>query len=467
MKRGAVRKRWEFHLRSQDHVRMPSGASSMTANHLCAWRRDLAMLIPYVPRLGYMDDCFWYRGLIATGLPRVEHHIARVLYHYWYVNTLTANQSANRVAETHNWARDGIDYYQLADGRYAITCDSRAVRQKQKTWHVWTAGGNVATVEPQSLPQPFYTIAFPAKDKPVEYTKGNGMRSPGQRGVIQIDITNRCDVLKCSNCTRNLMHHDKRFAMTRDNFTRAVTSLQDYHGVIGIFGGNPCLHPQFEELSRLFAELIPDKRRRGLWSNNIMGHGQVIREVYGYFNLNVHRSVAAADEVRRDLPGVAIWGEDREAWHSPVLVAIKDMVGKEGGPANDKAMWDAIRGCDINLRWSGAITQHPNGNLRAYFCEIAAGFEHMYPHEDTGLEVTPGWWRRPIEDYDAQIRRWCPSCGVPLRMKGHPDLEFTDDVSETHAGRIKPNRQHVVHVTVNGEKTHEATDYVHLRKGKP
>ena len=289
------------------------------------------------------------------------------------------------------------------------------------------------------------------------------MLAPGQKGVIQIDITNRCDILKCSNCTRNLLYHDNRFTMTLDNFKRAVDSLADYPGIIGVFGGNPCLHPQFEEFSRYLKQVIPQAKRRGLWSNNLLNHGEIVREVYGYFNLNVHTNQKSAEKIHQLLPWAKVWGEDRCSKHGPLLVAIKDVVHDE------KKMWEMIEKCDINLYWSGAITQI-NGNLRAYFCEVASGFDLMY-NEDHGIEVTPGWWKRPIEDYDHQIKRWCPNCGVPLKMKGHDDLEFVDDVSQTHLDRVKltiksksMDREIQVHDQVDTGLTHEATDYMHIRK---
>ncbi len=290
----------------------------------------------------------------------------------------------------------------------------------------------------------------------------HNLKAPGEKGVIQIDITNRCDLLKCSNCTRMLTHHDHRYDMSFENFVIAVDSLKDYPGVIGIFGGNPCVHPQFAQFTEHFEKAIPDKKRRGLWSNNLNGHGDLIHRVYGYYNLNVHTSTKNADYMRKHTPDAKIWGEDKRSWHSPTLVAIKDMIPDE------KKMWAMIEKCDVNLNWSGAVTER-NGNLRVYFCEIASSFDHMY-NEDNGLPCTPGWWSKPIGDYQSQINRWCPNCGIPLKMKGHEDLAFTDDVSKTHLGKVeltmKGKRLHQVHEKIGDGKTHEVTDYMHIRAKK-
>jgi hypothetical protein len=287
------------------------------------------------------------------------------------------------------------------------------------------------------------------------------MKAPHEKGVIQIDITNKCDLLKCSNCTRMLMHHDNRFVMSMENFRAAVHSLRDYPGVIGVFGGNPCVHPQFAEFSRVFAEMIPDKRRRGLWTNNFNGHGQIINEVYGYFNLNVHDNQKHADYMKQHTKS-KVWGENRKSWHSPTLVAIRDVVPDEG------KMWSMIEGCHVNIHWSGAITER-NGQLRAYFCEIASSFDHMY-NEDNGLPVTEGWWRQPISVYESQIKRWCPNCGIPTKMKGHLDLDFVDDVSKTHAQKVSltlgGRRKVVYHEGIDQSEVHEVTDYMRIREKK-
>lgn len=290
------------------------------------------------------------------------------------------------------------------------------------------------------------------------------MRAPGQPketgghiyGVIQVIVTNKCDLLKCSNCTQMLTHQKESFFMSVENFRRAVESLRDYPGIVGVFGGNPCVHPRFAELARVIQDVIPEKRRRGLWSNNVNGHGELCREVFGYFNLNVHTNPKHAAEMYETLPGVRVWGAERQSWHSPTLVAIKDVIHDE------KRMWDTIAHCDVNHKWSGAITER-KGELRAFFCEIAASFDNVWD-EDTGLPVTPGWWHEPMQSFAGQAKRWCPGCGIPLKMKGHLDLDFTDDVSSSNLVVLNVKRKTQLHTSLDGEaRTHEATDYQRLR----
>src|SRR5262245_58303454 len=77
-------------------------------------------------------------------------------------------------------------------------------------------------------------------------------------GVLQICVTRACD-LSCTHCTQgsNLL---SRFSfMTPDQFETACRSLagdqahqiRPYWGVVGMFGGNPCVHPEFETLCEI------------------------------------------------------------------------------------------------------------------------------------------------------------------------------------------------------------------------
>jgi MoaA/NifB/PqqE/SkfB family radical SAM enzyme len=78
------------------------------------------------------------------------------------------------------------------------------------------------------------------------------VKSPADMQIIQIDITNAC-TKKCSNCTRFCGNHRKPFMMDFDTFKRAVDSMEGFPGFVGIMGGEPTLHPQFEEFVRYFA----------------------------------------------------------------------------------------------------------------------------------------------------------------------------------------------------------------------
>lgn len=92
--RGRLRKpeKWSYGLYPNDR-----NAGKMSANHLCAWRRELALKVAWPPLLGYADDQLWYQPLIASGLVQSEVHIDKVLYYYQFSYSGTQNQRADRI----------------------------------------------------------------------------------------------------------------------------------------------------------------------------------------------------------------------------------------------------------------------------------------------------------------------------------------------------------------------------------
>lgn len=102
----SCREVWTYRLNNPDDRKH----GRMAANHLCAWRRDLATKIGWCPYLGYGDDQLWYKPLLKakTRLPLTEHHIPRVLYEYRFSFRVTANQRANRVLYSREYAASGL-----------------------------------------------------------------------------------------------------------------------------------------------------------------------------------------------------------------------------------------------------------------------------------------------------------------------------------------------------------------------
>ena len=266
------------------------------------------------------------------------------------------------------------------------------------------------------------------------------MRSPKDMHIICIDVTNKCD-LDCSNCTRLLANQDSLWEMTPDNFRKALRSMKDYWGVIAMIGGNPCMHRNFEELCQIFVEEIPNRRQRGLWTNNFFKHRKIITETFGCFNLNSHGAPKAskelailADEMRHQ--GWIVWNYHQHSDHSPLLTAMRDLYPDE------EDMWQRITKCDINREWSAAIIQN-KGRLRAYFCEVAASFD-LARGEDHGVEPTEGWWRASVTDYADQVRHFCPGCGVPGKQYAFKDFMDADMFTESNRDIATKNEKRTV-----------------------
>lgn len=283
-------------------------------------------------------------------------------------------------------------------------------------------------------------------------------------GVLQVKVTNACD-LDCRNCTAAVglaKKHRRVWFMGPDLFREALRSLKGYHGVVGMFGGNPTLNPHFEELCAIFREEFPDQQQRGLWCNNLRGKGRICRETFSpiHSNLNVHRNAEAYNEIRRTWPEAHILRDGllKPSMHGSWWVAMRDVIPDEG------ERWDLISRCFVNQTWSAEITLI-NGQLRAYFCEWAATMDEyadLEGREPCGIPVTPGWWQQPMTVFADQVRQSCHNCGAPLNPHKIEDLgQEPEDFSATHQNvflTIKGRPHRLVTTREQGETP--ATQYL-------
>lgn len=297
------------------------------------------------------------------------------------------------------------------------------------------------------------------------------MKAPTDKSndTIQIVVSRSCDLMWCSNCTQLLPFRKDAVHMSVDVFRQALRSLAGWPGIRGVFGGNPCVHPRFADLMAVLVEEVPDQRQRGLWTNNLLKHGALIRDVFyphGRFNLNAHANPEAAAEIDRWLPGRLIpTSRDRASWHSSLLLDWRDLDLSE-------ADWVAAREtCDINQRWSAAIFER-DGAPYAYFCEVAGALDGIRG-ENHGIPAVPGWWRFKMDRFDDQVKGCCDAgCGVPLKRLGHLDTDATYDYSSSFiplvAGKLRsPHLSGQLHDELTAVRTQSPTDYQRLRSAKP
>jgi len=288
-----------------------------------------------------------------------------------------------------------------------------------------------------------------------------GTPRPGKyrSGVIQIWVTRACDK-SCFGCTQGSNLAGSPGMITPSQFEQAVLSLKEYWGVVGMFGGNPATHPQFELLCSILARHIP-KEQRGLWCNNPRGKGKIMRETFNpaVSNLNVHLDHEAYKEFKQDWPECGPVGLTTDSRHSPPFVAMKDVIAEE------EERWRLISDCDINKHWSAMIGVF-RGEPRAWFCEIAGAQAMLHQHEpdypDTGLRVEPFWWKRQMHEFAHQVRKHCHECSVPLRGYGElaraSDEFGVEQTSVTHQDIYRPKHQH--------RRVEVVTELVQLGMGK-
>lgn len=256
------------------------------------------------------------------------------------------------------------------------------------------------------------------------------MKSPAEQKIIQIDITNACNH-QCSNCTRFCGHHEKPFMMDFETFKQAVDSLVDFPGMVGIMGGEPTLHPEFERFVEYYAskigpstrsprgcapivdfseyrtrELSEVKGRRGLWTSLGRGyykHFELIQEVFDYQCINDHVN-----------PGL----------HQALLVSRKEL-----GIADNE--WVKLRdNCWIQNLWSSGVT--PKG---AFFCEVAGALDTLFDGPG-GWPLDEKWWLRRPKDFGEQLQ-WCEMCGAALQVPRRQANEEVDDLSPELYEKLK------------------------------
>lgn len=287
-----------------------------------------------------------------------------------------------------------------------------------------------------------------------------GQHRPGKfrGGVIQIHLTRACDKA-CFGCTQGSNLGGKTGFMTVEQFEKAVISLKGYDGVVGVFGGNPALHPEFYDICQIMKKHVPYEQR-GLWCNHPKGKAQWMRGTFNpaVSNLNVHLDRQAYDEFKKFWPESRPFGLEQDSRHSPPYVAMKDLVEDEG------KRWELISNCDINQHWSAMIGVF-RGELRAWFCELAGAQAMLHQYDpdypDTGLPLwyladfkmegkagekqsatMKQWWTLPMDAFRDQVRKHCHECGVPLRGRGELACSTTgkEQVSLVHLDVYKPKK---------------------------
>jgi len=263
------------------------------------------------------------------------------------------------------------------------------------------------------------------------------MKAPRDHWIIQIEVTNAC-VHTCSNCTRFCGHHKKPFMMDFETFCKAVDSIIDHPGLIGVMGGEPTLHPDFEKMCLYLNEKLEEKniansqafilptthflddRREyelkeyelfeyedgvrpiikgaGLWTSmtkDYLKYFETIQDTFRFQNLNDHKNIS---------------------FHQPVLISRGDL------GIDDKKWIELREKCWINRHWSSSIT--PKG---CFFCEVAAALDYMYDGPG-GLPIEKGWWKKDITEFSEQFK-WCEYCGIPLKTFARDAREGITDVS--------------------------------------
>jgi hypothetical protein len=216
--------------------------------------------------------------------------------------------------------------------------------------------------------------------------------------TCQIEITNACHN-SCSNCTRLCGHHKKPYFMSLDKVKKAIDSMVGYPNMTGIMGGEPLLHPQFEEICKYMQTKLP-KVKCGLWTCLPEGkehYREIIVETFEHIFIN--------DHTRDDI------------LHGPVLVASREL------PIEDWQREFLYHKCWVQNSWSASINEKG-----AWFCEVAASLATLLDVEGAAWPVETGWWARSPQHFVQQMSL-CDYCGCAMPLKRRASIEEIDDVS--------------------------------------
>ena len=241
------------------------------------------------------------------------------------------------------------------------------------------------------------------------------MISPAEQWCIQIDVTNVCP-RQCSNCTHLVGHRDNWY-MEIEQFRDCLRAVKDFptdsppakhaaYKLIGIIGGEPLLHPDFELLAAIMEREVPYEHR-GLWTGIDWP------------------ATRYAETIARVFPNYGIhWNPHHQPCvHTPVLVAVAEIAPEVASRLIDD--------CWLQRRWSSSFT--PWG----FFCCEVMGCLATVFGQVAGLSIEPGCWQRPLEDFRKLIDTICPKCGVPLNLRGRAAGEEIDDITLGNLGNCQ------------------------------
>lgn len=209
--------------------------------------------------------------------------------------------------------------------------------------------------------------------------------------LIQIELNNYCPH-SCPYCTRFTSHlrPDQRYNMTPEELATILETLLDkgYTGKLGIIGGEPTIHPQFESICAVVREWWTGfGRYLALWTScgpKYDQHKALIDSTFSW--------IAENDK------------SDPRCHHHPMTMAAKDVV------PDSELRAELINNCWVQREWCPSIT--PKG---VFFCECAAAWDRLLDGPG-GWDINADWLNYGPADYVEQMK-YCQLCGMSVPME--------------------------------------------------
>jgi len=219
-----------------------------------------------------------------------------------------------------------------------------------------------------------------------------------------IDITNHC-FLSCLYCSRYNRHlrPDQRKHMSLEQFETALASLENWPNKIGIIGGEPLLHPDFPQITKMIRQKIPAERI-GIFTSGGKYYKEYlpyIKRTFGFCAYNEHNQEQL-----------------KMCKHQPLTIAIKEAVPD----AHLRKL--LIDDCWVQRKWCPTIN-----HFGAYFCEVAAAQDALLNEGRNAWPVVPGWWDKGPDEFSDQVAIFCDNCGMAIPMERELILNKTEKFS--------------------------------------
>lgn len=115
------------------------------ANMYCAWRRDLALSAPWLPR-NYGAEVIWYNALNLANPHLREHHIHKVLYSYRYSDRSTRAQDRQSIRDSLSNGGNHVWIFKHNDGRIFV-----AKNIQLRAHEFYAADGSIVRANVQDL----------------------------------------------------------------------------------------------------------------------------------------------------------------------------------------------------------------------------------------------------------------------------------------------------------------------------
>jgi organic radical activating enzyme len=248
--------------------------------------------------------------------------------------------------------------------------------------------------------------------------------------ITHIVVTNVCN-LTCGGCHQHCGNFEKKqlWFISPEEFSECIKILKmpenrlpvhnpNYITKISIFGGEPTIHPRWDDLLK-----IMEKNEDVLFRVSTNGRSfKDIKNPNDNFKINVSTLKKIIDIEKGDKKAdknihYIIDPKDEEKVKNydfvPVMVAPIDLYPEK----NKKYFWTkAQRDCGIWRFCSKAIY-----NGKAYFCEVAASIDWLFDNGANGWELNDSPFKKTKEEIAEQAEKFCYRCAWCIKYD--PALE--------------------------------------------